>query len=73
MNEVSLSLEAQAQFRILRSEIHSAHDPIQLRRMALQLVDLMELQRKTVLLMLQENYLKPRPIHPSAFPTDKAG
>jgi hypothetical protein len=56
-----LSIEARLQFEILRTEVRGTRDLERLRQKALQLVDMMELQRRTTNAMLRENFLKPRP------------
>lgn len=61
-----LHLEAQLQYRILRSDIKAATDMAQLQRLALQLVDMIELQRRTAMALLNQpayRQLRPRPHH----------
>jgi len=64
-----LHLEAQLQYQILRSDIKAATDMAMLQRVALQVVDMMELQRRTALALMKRpassQHLRPRPHHPA--------
>lgn len=60
-----LPLEAELKFQIMRSEVQAAADLEQLRRVAMQLVDMAEMQARLTGAMLRQAYLKPRPFHPS--------
>lgn len=61
-----LSMEAQLQYAILRAEVRDTKDPERLRQKALQLVDMLELQRRTTNAMLCQGFLKPRPQLPTS-------
>lgn len=52
-DESRLHLEAQLQYQILRADIKAATDMAQLQRVALQMVDMMELQRRTALSLIK--------------------
>lgn len=71
-----LHLEAQLQYQILRSDIKAATDMAMLQRLALQVVDMMELQRRTALALMKRpassQQLRPRPHHPGAVEPPRA-
>lgn len=54
---VNLSLEDQFRFQALRAQVKQADNRDELRIVALQLIDLMEQQKRTVLGMLQAEFL----------------
>lgn len=58
-SEVPLSLQAQFTYESLRRSVRSADDMAKLRAAALQIVDFMESQQKTVNQMLRRGWLKP--------------
>lgn len=58
-------MEAELKFQIMRSEIQAAADLDHLRKVALQVVDMAEMQQRTTNAMLREAFLRPRPPHPS--------
>lgn len=60
-----LPLEAELKFQIMRSDVQAAADLDELRRLALQLVDMAEMQARLTGAMLRQAYLKPRPFHPA--------
>jgi hypothetical protein len=60
-----LSLEARLKFQVMRCEISETADLEHLRRKAMMLVDMLELQQRASNAMLQQTFLKPRPLHPS--------
>ena len=60
-----LPLEAELKFQIMRSDVQAAADLEQLRQVALQLVDMAEMQARITGAMLRQAYLKPRPFHPA--------
>lgn len=55
--EAKLSLEEQFKFQAIRLEVQQAKGIEELRRVALQAIDLMEQQKRAVLGMLQQGYL----------------
>lgn len=61
-----LSLEAKLQYEILREEVRNTTDLERLRQKALQLIDMMELQRRTTNAMLRQGFLMPRPVMPAS-------
>ena len=67
-----LSLEAELKFQIMRSDVQAASDLDELRQVALRLVDMAELQHRLTGAMLQQAYLKPRPVHPAQLQRDPA-
>lgn len=60
-----LPLEAELKFQIMRSDVQAAADLEQLRHVALQLVDMAEMQARLTGAMLKQAYLRPRPFHPA--------
>jgi hypothetical protein len=62
-----LSLEAKLKFQLMRCEIKETADLELLQRKALMLVDMFEMQQRASNAMLQQTFLKPRPLHPSLF------
>lgn len=67
-----LSLETELKFQIMRSEVQAAADLDHLREVALQLIDMAEMQQRVTHAMLKQAYLKPRPFHPALLQQEPA-
>lgn len=67
-----LPLETELRFQIMRSDVQAAADLEQLRQVALQVVDMAEMQARLTGAMLRQAYLKPRPSHPALLQGDPA-